>query len=340
MNELQKQILNIIQGKFPIESRPFSVLADQCSSTEDEIISQMKQLKEAGVIRYIGPVFDAGRLGYVSTLVAAKVPQEKIEGLVAEVNSLPGVTHNYGRKHAYNVWFTLMGPEQRYIDDTLERLRREFEIPAIYSLPAVKMYKIRVNFDFKPASGTPAAVESAADKPAEAEGNAHTFDAGVKAVSLTTEQMGLIRQLQVDLPIISEPFGVAAEAVGAEVGEVLRQIKDWKATGVIRRFGARVRHGQAGFRANGMVVFEVEGARLDEAGALLAGYSQVSHCYHRPGAPDWPYNLFAMTHSRDEAELKEVVEKMVEQVKPLRYDILLSIKEYKKSSAKYFLEDV
>lgn len=335
MNELQKQILNIIQGKFPIESRPFAVLADQCSSTEDEIISQIKQLKAAGVIRYIGPVFNAVQLGYVSTLVAAKVPQEKIEGLVAEVNALPGVTHNYGRQHDYNVWFTLMGPEQKYIDDTLERLRQEFEIPDIYSLPAVKMFKIKVNFDFKPASGTPAAVDPKGD-----DSDAQPIDSGVKAVSLTEEQIALIRQLQVDLPIISEPFGQAAEVAGTEVNEVLRQINDWKATGVIRRFGARVRHGQAGFRANGMVVFEVEGARLDEAGSLLAGYSQVSHCYHRPPAPDWPYNLFAMTHSRDEAELKEVVGKMVEQVKPLKHDILMSIKEYKKSSAKYFLEDV
>ncbi|MCP4712381.1 MAG: Lrp/AsnC family transcriptional regulator, partial [Planctomycetes bacterium] len=95
---------------------------------------------------------------------------------------------------------------------------------------------------------------------------------------------------------------------------------------------------KAGFTANGMVVFEIEPERLDEVGQKLAGYKEVSHCYHRPQAPNWPYNMFAMTHSRSQEELKQIADKMVEQVKPIQNGILLSIKEYKKSSVKYFQE--
>ncbi len=165
MNELQKKILNIIQGRFPLERRPFGCLAGQLGFDESEIIDQIKQLKQEGVIRYMGPVFNAAHLGYVSTLVAAEVPEEKIAGFVAAVNAMPGVSHNYGRAHDYNIWFTMTMESKEAIDDTLERLKQKFGIEAIYSLPALKMYKIKVNFDFGSAGGSKASEEES--KPTE-----------------------------------------------------------------------------------------------------------------------------------------------------------------------------
>lgn len=326
MNDLQKQILNIIQADFPIEARPFAKLARGLDSSETEVISQIGLLKEQGIIRRIGAIFDAAHLGYVSTLVAGRIPAEKLEAFVSDVNSLPGVSHNYGREHKYNVWFTLTIPSERMIDETINRLRQAYSISAIYSLPAEKLFKIKVQFDF---------IDQKQDNKAYVTA---THNKHIASPSFSDSQIALIRQLQEDLCVISEPFKAIAETIRIDVDTVLRQIKDWKGTGLIRRFGASIRHQQAGFMANGMAVFEIEPQQLDKAGSLLAQYPQVSHCYQRPTAPDWPYNLFAMTHCRTKQELHQLIDEMVRRIRPQKYDVLSTIVEYKKTSVRYFTE--
>ncbi len=138
--------------------------------------------------------------------------------------------------------------------------------------------------------------------------------------------------------MVSEPFAIIAGNINADVDTVLQQISAWKSSGLIRRFGASIRHHNAGFKANGMAVFQVDVQSLDQAGTVLAGYPQVSHCYQRPTAPDWPYNLFAMTHCRSHEELREVTAEMVARIKPKQYDIVLSTAEYKKDNVRYFTE--
>jgi DNA-binding Lrp family transcriptional regulator len=326
MNDLQKQILNIIQADFPIEARPFAKLAGGLDSSETEIISQIDQLKQQGIIRRIGAIFDSAHLGYVSTLVAGQVPAEKLEAFVSDVNSLPGVSHNYGREHKYNVWFTLTMPSERMIDETINRLRQTYSISAIYSLPAEKLFKIKVQFDF---------IDQKQDNKADV---AATHNKHIVRPFFSDFQIALIRQLQEDLCVIPEPFKAIAETVEIDVDTVLRQIKDWKGTGLIRRFGVSIRHQQAGFAANAMVVFQVVEQQLDKVGSLLTQYPQVSHCYRRPTAPDWPYNLFAMTHCRTEQELHQLIDEMVRRIRPQKHDMLSTIAEYKKTSVSYFTE--
>lgn len=326
MDELQKRLLDIIQAQFPIKACPFAALADQLDCSESEIISQIDQLQQAGIIRRIGAIFNAAHLGYVSTLVAAQVPQEKLDGFVTAVNAIPGVSHNYGRAHRYNIWFTLTADCQESIDQTIERLRKGHNISAIYSLPAEKMFKIKVDFDFA----------SQSEKQQFNSSDIHKHP--TSNPSLSALQIDLIRQLQRDLPVIPEPFESIAEEAGINVDSVLEQIRDWKKTGLIRRFGASIRHQKVGFNANGMVVFEIEPQRLIEAGRLLAQYAEVSHCYQRPTAKDWPYNLFAMTHCQTEKQLHDLVNNMVGKIEPIQYDILLSTVEYKKTHITYFAE--
>jgi len=116
------------------------------------------------------------------------------------------------------------------------------------------------------------------------------------------------------------------------------QIVQWQQSGLIRRFGAALQHQKAGFNVNAMIVFEVSPQQLETAGRQLAAFPQVSHCYKRPAVPDWPYRLFAMAHCRTEEELKKLVAQMVELIHPLRYDILRTTAEYKKTNVKYFME--
>ena len=147
MNETDKKILNEIQSDFPIASRPFLELGKRLDLSESEVIESVRRLKEKGVIRRIGGNFHSSRLNFASTLCAAKVPEEKIEHFVKVVNSYPGVTHNYLRNHDYNIWFTFIARDMDYIEDALEKISEETGATEIRNLPAVKTFKIKVDFE-------------------------------------------------------------------------------------------------------------------------------------------------------------------------------------------------
>lgn len=145
MDAIDKQILDIIQSGFPIESRPYAVIGDQVGLTEAETLARVRALRENGIIRRMGASFQSRKLGWRSTLCAAKVPEDRIEEFAAEVNSHSGVTHNYIRAHEYNVWFTFIGPSWEAVCDALAGITEKTGIE-ILNLPAEKMFKIKVDF--------------------------------------------------------------------------------------------------------------------------------------------------------------------------------------------------
>jgi DNA-binding Lrp family transcriptional regulator len=141
----QRRILNAIQSDFPLEPRPYAVLGKHLGLTESEVLAHVRALRGKGIIRRIGPNFQSSALGFCSTLCAAKAPPEALDGFIAAVNARPGVTHNDLREHAYNVWFTLIGPSWESVCQTLAEITAETGI-AVLNLPAEKLYKIRVDF--------------------------------------------------------------------------------------------------------------------------------------------------------------------------------------------------
>ncbi len=145
MNTIDKRLLDIIQTGFPIVPRPYAELGERLGITEAEALSRVRALKGKKLIRRLGANFQSSKLGFRSTLCAAKVPEEKMDLFVNEVNILPGVTHNYIRDHVYNVWFTLIGPSWDDVCATLDGVTERTGI-RILNLPAVRMYKIRVDF--------------------------------------------------------------------------------------------------------------------------------------------------------------------------------------------------
>lgn len=147
MDELDKKILNMIQGDFPLEPEPFRAVADRLDTTEDDVISRVSRLKEEGIIRRIGAVFEPRALGYASTLCAASVPEDRIEAFVEKVNSLRQVTHNYLRPHRYNIWFTLTCPREEALEATIRMIKEETGITDIQSMRAVRVFKINTKFE-------------------------------------------------------------------------------------------------------------------------------------------------------------------------------------------------
>ena len=330
---MDKQILDIIQSRFPLEPRPFAAIAEQLGLNEDEIISYINRLKQNRVIRRIGPIFSARQLGYTSTLIAAQVPPEKIDAFTNEVNAHQGVSHNYGRNHKFNIWFTLTVQSKENINEMINHLREKYQLTNILNLPAMKMFKL--NTHFTPSDSRQlhySQLQHSQDV------NGTRSSSAPVCPHLSESHIAIIRRLQHDLPVVAEPFRAIADRIKIDVSALLQQIKDWKSSGLIRRFGAIVRHQLVGLTANAMVVLQVEPDEIDKNGSLLASYSQVSHCYQRASAPGWPYNLFAMTHCRGKNELNELAKEIVKRIKPIKYDILFTTAEYKKESVKYFME--
>jgi len=145
LDAVDRKILALIQSGFPLVSLPYAVIGEHAGVDEDEALERVRSLRRRGVIRRIGANFQSGKIGFKSTLCAAKVPPEKLDAFIAAVNAEPGVTHNYLRDHAYNVWFTCIAPSAERIANTLEGLTRATGVP-ILNLPAKRMYKIKVDF--------------------------------------------------------------------------------------------------------------------------------------------------------------------------------------------------
>lgn len=145
MDETDRRILDIIQSDFPLAHRPYAVVGEQLDLTEAEVLARVRALQEKGIIRRIGANFQSKKLGWRSTLCAAKVPEDKFDEFVAEVNRHTGVTHNYLRQNEFNVWFTFIGPSWEDVCATLESITEKTGIP-ILNLPAKKLFKIKVDF--------------------------------------------------------------------------------------------------------------------------------------------------------------------------------------------------
>lgn len=146
IDEINRAILNSIQSDFPLTPRPYQSIAEDLGLTEDDVLSRLTQLKKEGIIRRIGGNFVPEKLGFVSTLCAAKVPENKIDSFAAIVNEFQGVTHNYQRDNEFNIWFTFIAPSMNEIQENLDRIRLETGINEIINLPATKVFKIKAQF--------------------------------------------------------------------------------------------------------------------------------------------------------------------------------------------------
>ena len=147
MDTIDKAILNRIQSDFPIAPHPFRVIAQDLSLDEEEVIQRIAALKASGIIRRIGANVVPHKVGFVSTLCAARVPDDKIDAFADVVNGYTGVTHNYQRDNRYNVWFTFIAQSMEEIETNIKRISQETGVSDILNLPATKVFKIKAQFD-------------------------------------------------------------------------------------------------------------------------------------------------------------------------------------------------
>src|SRR5471030_1038211 len=150
----------------------------------------------------------------------------------------------------------------------------------------------------------------------------------------------IIRMLQEDIPLVSEPYKQMSEELGITEELLLEKIQEFIELGIIRRYGSALFHRKIGFQANAMVVWKINEDRIEEVGKKMATFDKVTHCYERPTAEDWNYNLFTMIHGKTKEECEEIINEISNSIVEKNYKVLYSIEELKKNSMRYFLEDL
>jgi siroheme decarboxylase len=320
-----KKLLNEIQWVFPIVDRPYLKIAKRHGISEEDVMRRIAVMKQMGVIRQINAIFDTRRLGYKSALIAFAVKPDKLDYVAEKVNEHPGVSHNYERNHEYNMWFTLAVPPGSDMKQDLDRMASFEGVIKHRVLPTLKLYKIGVRLDM---------VNKDPDKPKPMDKVKHLNS---EKAQITEHDRKFIRELQKDLAVVPEPFKELANNLGITTVQLFAKATEYENTGIMRRFAAILRHREAGFVANGMVVWHVPDNKIDEVGFRLAAFPQVSHCYRRPVYPDWRFNLFSMVHARTLQAAEKIAAEMSETVGIRDYQILFSLREFKKERVKYFV---
>ena len=321
---LDRKILNEIQWLFPLTDKPFLEIAQHHNTTEIDIMNRISTMKENGLIRQINAIFDTRRLGYKSALIAFAVKPEKLDFVANEVNKHSGVSHNYERNHEFNMWFTLAIPPNSEMKATLDKMASLDGVIKYRLLPTLKMYKIGVKLDMVND-------DSINPKPTE-----EIKELNPEKIHLTELDKDFIRELQKDLEIIPEPFVKSAEKLSISTEELFDKAREFEKEGIMRRYAAILRHRDAGFTANGMIVWKVPDNIIDKIGFKLATFSQVSHCYRRPTYPDWEFNLFSMIHARSFDSAEKIAKEISNIIRIYNYKILFSSREFKKERVKYF----
>lgn len=323
-----RKLVNLMQYAFPLSSRPWQALGAQLGLGEAEVMQRVARLRSIGVVRQISPIFDTRKLGYHSSLVAARVDPARIEQAAAVINAHPGVSHNYQRDHFFNLWFTIAVPPEQNLEEQVQRLTERAGVEKVRILPTLKMYKIAVKLDLEQD-------ETRLGKETQ------QYVKADQVRPLSERDKELIRITQEDLPLVEQPFAVLAQQAGIAEAELFAWFDEMQRMNYLRRIAAILRHQKAGFTDNGMITWKVPEERIDEAGRIAAAFATVSHCYRRPVYPDWPYNLFSMVHARSRENAEEIARQIAAELRPLgvnEYAILFSTREFKKDRVRYFVD--
>ena len=331
MNELEQNILAIIQDAFPLEERPYRVLAEQLGSDEQSIFAAVENLRQSGIIRRIGGVYDSKKLGFISRLCAGKVPtvstgasdDSALDAFAAAVNEIPAITHNYVRSHEYNVWFTVIARSEAEIQKIVDEVCSKTKLHDVHILDATKKFKINT------VMGAAVPANRIGDEKRHCEPKAKHSPARI----LSANDKACIRIACTDIPHTLTPF--------KDWGVSCDELRDDIAQKRMRRFGAILRHQEAGFAYNAMVCFAnsefgFQNSELKKAGEILAGKPYISHCYERPSFEGFPYTLYAMMHAQSAEELDRNIKEAAASIGNPDYAVLHSLHELKKTSFRFF----
>src|SRR3954452_19223343 len=247
LEDIERRLLNLLQGSFPLAPRPFAAIAREASLNEDEVLARTRQLLDDRIIRQLTPIYDTRALGYGSMLVAAKVDSEHPWRAAKIINSHPGVSHNYLRDHDFNLWFTIATePGSKLgVQGTLDVLAELTGAQSIRQLPTLRLFKIRMDLEMEKGTDALATVAESVDYKEP------------EAIELSDLDLAVIRATQGPMEPVAEPFAAAAGELGMSTQALLDHLASMQERRALRRVAAILFHRRAGFSANGMGVWQV-----------------------------------------------------------------------------------
>lgn len=322
--DASRYLLDNCQRDFPLVPRPFAVIAEGLQQAgewdETRVLSTLQAARQSGALSRVGPVFAAHGIG-MSTLAALAVPDAQLDSVAAWINALPEVNHNYRRTHRYNLWFVITGRDEADIRDTLFAIRKQWPTLPLLDLPLLQAFYIDLGFGLDDLH-----------KPVGAAARAETRHA------LTAEEWHLVSLVQEGFPLVARPFQALANAWGRPEKTVIDTLTRWFSAGIVKRYGAVLRHRELGYRANAMWVMDIPAAELMQVAQQLAAAPEVRLCYERPRrGSEWPYNLFCMVHGKCRDSVLDIISQLSDKFDLQRYksDILIGEHRYKQRGAWY-----
>lgn len=322
LTPLQYLLIERWQRGFPLVPRPFDAIAAEIGAEPEEVLDALRALLAGGVLSRVGAAIRPNTVG-ASTLAAIAAPPDRLSEVARIVSSEPGVNHNYEREHHFNLWFVVTGPHRQSVEEALARIRWRTGLEVL-DLPLERAYFIDLGF---PISA-----------PIDNNTRRSKIEASFAPAQLERPDQRLLAALENGLEITPEPYRDIARKAGLSQAEALHRLNLLIAMGVISRFGLIVRHRALGYRANAMVVWDVEDEFADELGTRFAEQPFVTLSYRRPRClPRWPFNLFCMIHGKERAAVLEQVEQLCT-LAPAGTDhaVLFSRRCFKQGGARLF----
>ncbi|MEF8973842.1 MAG: AsnC family transcriptional regulator [Haloarcula sp.] len=347
IDEVDAALIDEFQSDFPVQERPFEAVGEALGVSAETALDRVKQLRDDGIFRRFGPVLNPPVIGS-STLAAVSAPEDRFDEVAEIINEYRQVNHNYARDHEWNMWFVVTAGSRQRRDEILSEIEERTGC-SVLVLPMLTDYYIDLEFPvvngdrfaretrLADASPDERAAQPRVGESLEATDASATRISEDAAADLSELDRRLLLEIQTGFPLVATPYRDVADAVDADVSEVLSAIKRLKRTGCIKRIGCVVNHIVTGFDNNCMVVWDVPDDALDERGQAVGELPYVTLCYHRPRRPDqdWQYNLFTMIHGREAAVVDQKIDELATEHLPYDHDRLYSTATLKQTGARY-----
>ena len=320
-DQRDRELLHIVQTEIPIASTPFAFIGQMIEMSEKEVIKRVVRLKQVGVISQIRAIFDSHSLGYQTSLVAARVEEERIEEAAKVIDAHPGVSQNYQRNHDLNLWFTISVPSVSSIglEKTIEILTEEAGCDTYHSLPALKIYR------------------STAEEDDHVQIDDLTEDgADLQVEPLSDDERACIVALQDDLPVQPRPFDAISRMSGLSAELLLETADKFRKASKLKRLAAIVQSTKGSFSATALGIFAADPARVDAIAGSVLNRRGISQCSIRPTSNEWPFNLFSVVHGRSVDECETLLRDVGRELEITQLEVIFPVREFKKTRITLF----
>lgn len=293
LDELDVAIIDDWQRDFPLVPRPFAVIAKANECREAEILEHYQMLKSQKILSRVGAILAPNTVG-ASVLAAMAVPIDQVDNIAASISSHAGVNHNYERENELNLWFVVTAGDRQSVDQILNDIEEDtgFEV---FPFRLEQAYHLDLGFSLRP-------------------NRSHTKVVRAEQADMSCiqpEDRLLLSALEDGLPLVGRPYMELAKLLGWTEARVISRLSDLIEGKIIRRFGCVIHHRRVGYKANAMVVWDIDDQNVDQIAERLARDPGVSLCYRRNRhASRWPYNLYCMVHSASREEAKCVIDRL------------------------------